>query len=326
MNENVNNQNKKRTDVVCIGFCCVDVCVRGMKEIDRSRELIPADNITIWGGGDAFNEACVLGKLGNSVKLMTGLGTDAAADMLRAIMEKANVDCSLSTITEEGTTSIAVPIVFHDAERGILSSGLSDSLNFYMNPDLLPRAKVVSLGSLYFPPLSDEKNTLEIVKKAKASGSIVCADMMWMDDGSCKLEKYDSVWPYIDYFFPNEQEAASLTGESDPRKMGERFLECGVKNVIIKIGKRGCLAMNGSRSLIVPPLLVDAKDTTGAGDNFAAGFITGLVENRSLQVCCMYANAAASISIQYDGASTGVQSKEQLMEVLKRYEEIKYEK
>lgn len=222
-------------NIICVGFCCVDVLVRGMHEIDRSKEHIAADNITIWGGGDAFNEAVVLGQLGNNVKILTGLGTDGAAAMLKSIMRKAKVDYTLSEVQEGGKTSIAVPIVFQDAERCILASGLSASLNFYMNPEKIIDAKVVSLGSLYFPPLSNEKNTLEIVKKAKKNGSIVCADMMWINDGSCTLEKYKEVWSYIDYFFPNEEEAANLTGEKEAKRIATLLAlkARGIDNIII---------------------------------------------------------------------------------------------
>ncbi len=302
--------------VVCVGFCCVDVLVRGLGDIDRTKELIPADKVTMWIGGDAMNEAYVLNRLGKDVRLMTGFGDDPPADLIRSVLDRAKVDYSLSNVKENSDTSIALPVVYASAERGIISAGLADSLSFYMDPDKLQGAAVVSLASLYFPPLSDEKNTLEIVKRAKENGSIVCADMMWTDDGSCTIEKYRDVWPYIDYFFPNEEEIRNLTGKETIEEMADILLGCGVGHVVIKTGKRGCMARSREDSIIVPPFLVEAKDTTGAGDNFAAGFITGLLEHKNLEECCRYANAAASIAVRYDGASTAIKSRSQLQEVL----------
>ena len=302
--------------VICIGFCCVDVLVRGLKAINKEQEQMPVDKITLWVGGDAMNEAYVLKHMGNNVRLYTGFGEYSAADFIKGVLDRADIDYSLSEIQKGGDTSIAIPVVYQDAERGILTPGLSDSLNFHMDPEKVKGAKVVSLGSLYFPPLIDEKNTLEIVKAAKESGSIVCADMMWVDDGTCTLEKYKEVWKYIDYFFPNEDEARNLTGKEEPEEMAQILMDYGVKHVVIKIGKRGCMLKDAKHCIIVPPFLVKAKDTTGAGDNFAAGFITGLMEDKSLEECCRYANAAASIAIQYDGASTGIKNREQLQRVL----------
>ena len=303
-------------EVLCIGFCCVDVLIRGLGEIDRSREGIPAEKITMWIGGDAMNEAYVLKHLGNRVKLLTGLADDRAAKFIRAVLDEAGIDYSLSYQMQDSDTTIACPVVFQDAERSIINAGLSDSLRFMIDPATMPKARVVSLASLFMPPLDKPQQVLEVARQAKANGSIVCADMMWTE-GVSNLETFREVWQYIDYFFPNEDEAAKLTGKDDPEEMAKTLLDYGVGCVVIKVGKQGCLATNRKGAILVPPYLVKAKDTTGAGDNFAAGFITGLMDGQDLKNCCRYANAAASIAIQFDGASTGIRSRAQLDAVLK---------
>lgn len=303
-------------EVLCIGFCCVDVLIRGLGEIDRSREGIPAEKITMWIGGDAMNEAYVLKHLGNRVKLLTGLADDGAAKFIRAVLDEAGIDHSLSYQMQDSDTTIACPVVFQDAERSIINAGLSDSLRFMIDPATMPKARVVSLASLFMPPLDKPQQVLEVARQAKANGSIVCADMMWTE-GVSNLETFREVWQYIDYFFPNEDEAAKLTGKDDPEEMAKTLLDYGVGCVVIKVGKQGCLATNRKGAILVPPYLVKAKDTTGAGDNFAAGFITGLMDGQDLKNCCRYANAAASIAIQFDGASTGIRSRAQLDSVLK---------
>lgn len=303
-------------EVLCIGFCCVDVLIRGLGEIDRSREGIPAEKITMWIGGDAMNEAYVLKHLGNRVKLLTGLADDGAAKFIRAVLDEAGIDYSLSYQMQDSDTTIACPVVFQDAERSIINAGLSDSLRFMIDPATMPKARVVSLASLFMPPLDKPQQVLEVARQAKANGSIVCADMMWTE-GVSNLETFREVWQYIDYFFPNEDEAAKLTGKDDSEEMAKTLLDYGVGCVVIKVGKQGCLATNRKGAILVPPYLVKAKDTTGAGDNFAAGFITGLMDGQDLKNCCRYANAAASIAIQFDGASTGIRSRAQLDSVLK---------
>ena len=285
-------------EVLCIGFCCVDVLIRGLGEIDRSREGIPAEKITMWIGGDAMNEAYVLKHLGNRVKLLTGLADDGAAKFIRAVLDEAGIDYSLSYQMQDSDTTIACPVVFQDAERSIINAGLSDSLRFMIDPATMPKARVVSLASLFMPPLDKPQQVLEVARQAKANGSIVCADMMWTE-GVSNLETFREVWQYIDYFFPNEDEAAKLTGKDDPEEMAKTLLDYGVGCVVIKVGKQGCLATNRKGAILVPPYLVKAKDTTGAGDNFAAGFITGLMDGQDLKNCCRYANAAASIAIQH---------------------------
>ena len=97
------------------------------------------------------------------------------------------------------------------------------------------------------------------------------------------------------------------------------LLDCGVRNVIIKIGKRGCFIKNQEEAFIVPAFAdTQCLDTTGAGDNFASGFICGLLEGKGLKECAAFANCTASLSVESVGATTGVRNREQ---VEARYQE-----
>ena len=78
----------------------------------------------------------------------------------------------------------------------------------------------------------------------------------------------------------------------------------------MKIGKRGCYIRNADGAMIVPACKgVTAIDTIGAGDNFASGFITGLLEGKDIRECAIYANCTAAVSVQYVGATGGVTDK-----------------
>ena len=61
-------------------------------------------------------------------------------------------------------------------------------------------------------------------------------------------------------------------------------------------------------------------DTTGAGDSFVAGFVSGLLQGESLLECAKFGAATASIAIQFVGATTGVRSIEQVKEVVRRHQ------
>ena len=74
------------------------------------------------------------------------------------------------------------------------------------------------------------------------------------------------------------------------------------------------------KSVIVPAISgIKAIDTIGAGDNFAAGFITALLDGKELINCAQFANAAASIAVQNPGATTGVLNKEQVEKAFEYY-------
>ena len=70
---------------------------------------------------------------------------------------------------------------------------------------------------------------------------------------------------------------------------------------------------NGAERFIVPGYpRSNCIDTTGAGDNFASGFICGLLEGKSLKECAELANCAASVAVEAVGATDGVRSREQV--------------
>ena len=307
--------------VVCTGMSVLDIPIRGLSRvgIDPASEHTRVKRVGINLGGDAVNEAVVLTKLGINAKLYGALSDDNGAKVIAMLLDDVGVDHSLCEIRPGTTTFICMPIVFEDAERVFLSAEKVNFANdFVPDPAKIAGARVVTLASLYSQPYLEPAHALAIAKAAHEQGSIVVADVTY-DKAKGSLDDFTEVWPYVDYFFPNDYEAGLLTGETDPEAMADALLATGMRHVVIKIGRRGCLFKSAHECFIVAPHLVEAIDSTGAGDNFCAGFICGLLEGRDHRECCRYANAAASICIQHDGASTGVTSRAQLQEVLDAY-------
>ena len=134
------------------------------------------------------------------------------------------------------------------------------------------------------------------------------------------IEDVREALSYIDYFFPNYDEAAVLTGKTDIDEIADVLLTCGVKNVILKIGKRGCLVKNAKERFITPAYpKATVVDTTGAGDNFASGFLSFLMEGKKLREASQFANCAASLAIEKIGATAGITSREQADERYAEY-------
>ena len=305
--------------VICTGMSVLDVPIRGLETINPTRESNRAERIGINLGGDAVNEAVVLTRLGVRTRLYSALGDDNAGKVIAFLLDDAGVDRSLCELRPGTASYISVPIVLADAERVFVAGkkGADHVLSFTPDPDKIAGARIVTLASLYSNPYLDPGNALAMARRAHEQGSIVCADVTYHKEKGT-LADFAEVWPYVDYFFPNEWEAGLLTGETEPEAMADALLAAGVGHVVLKVGRRGCLFRSKDESFVSPAYLVDPVDTTGAGDNFCAGFICGLVEGQDHRGCCSYANAAASICIQHDGASTGITSREQLQKVLDR--------
>ena len=112
-----------------------------------------------------------------------------------------------------------------------------------------------------------------------------------------------------------------MTGETDLNKVADTFLGCGIGHVVIKTGKKGCFIKSRDGSILEVPAMqgITAIDTIGAGDNFASGFITAILEGKGLKECAEFANVTASISVQSIGATTGVKNRAQVDARLEEY-------
>lgn len=300
-------------DVLTIGAACVDVLVRGAGRFDPDREINPARQVELCAGGDALNEAVVLTRLGKRTALLTALGKGDAADFITGLLGSAGVDVSLCQRDPKRSSPVSVVMIREDGQRSFISPP-PESLPRMPGELRLPNARVVTLASLYQPPFLDLGFALSCARQAKEMGAVLCADVVCPP--GAKMEQYGALWLLVDYFFPNREEAETLTGEQDAERGAEAILRFGVGTALIKTGKQGCLAKRGGVSHRSPAFLTEAVDTTGAGDCFASGFIAGLLEGEDLPGCCRLANAAASLAVRRTGATAGIESREQLQGVL----------
>lgn len=310
-----------KTEVLCIGLSCVDVLIKNVNlATPFTEEAKAAEYVSLGIGGDAANEAVVLSKLGHSVGIMTGLAEDDTGKYIMNYLENSGVDFSKSQVASEGESPVNVIIIQKNGDRNFINSGTPKAADFIPDSSDVENVKIVSLASLFMPPFTKCSNLLNVAKKAKEIGAVTCLDVIVGPDS--KLDDYREALQYIDYVFPNEEEASLLTGRRKLYDMAQVFLDYGIKNVIIKTGKEGCYVRNREEFYNVPGYVVhNVADTTGAGDNFAAGFISGLLQGKSLKDSCRYACGVAGVAIQYQGGCTGVQSRRQVEEMIKRMEE-----
>lgn len=109
-----------------------------------------------------------------------------------------------------------------------------------------------------------------------------------------------------------------LTGKEDPEDIAQVFLDHGVKVVGLKMGERGCYIRTADVQLSIPRYQVQAVDALGAGDAFAAGFLTGVVKGWDLEQTGRFANAVGALCVTALGATTGVRSLEETLEFMQR--------
>lgn len=305
-------------DIVLAGAAIIDIPVVPVDASVFTRISSPADRIIMTSGGDAMNEALVLSRLGKAVRLITRIGKDDAGAYLKNICQSVGMDTTYMREIDGLDTGINVVLVDQDGERRFLTNP-HGSLRALQVEDIVPealqQAKIFCFASIFVFPRIGSEQLEQLFRMVREQGLIVCADMTSPKQGETVHDLAPAL-RWLDYLFANETEAQAVTGAAEPADMAHILLETGVRHVIIKIGSRGCLIADQTGYMEIIPACPDTRciDTTGAGDNFAAGFFAALLDGRSFADCARFANAAAAVSVEAVGASTGVQSAEQVMQ------------
>jgi sugar/nucleoside kinase (ribokinase family) len=112
-----------------------------------------------------------------------------------------------------------------------------------------------------------------------------------------------------------------VTGKHDPADVARVLMDNGVKVVALKMGVDGCYVKSADAEFRIPRFDVEAIDALGAGDCFAAGFLTGIVKGWDLERTVRFANAVGASCVTALGATTGVKS---LADTSKFMESAKY--
>jgi len=293
----------KKNNVVCFGLTVADILARPVSLDFQKHDTTLVDEIAYAVGGDAFNEAHALAHMGVPVKLISNVGSDIWGDFIIKTGVEAGIDMEYVVRQNKYPTTTSIVLIQQAGERNFICNKESSAMNFepeYLDIPSIENAKVLSLASLYTCEEMDAA-FLEAAKAAKKAGAIITADTIALNVRS--LECSAELFSLLDFIFPNYEEASIITKETSLDGIAKVFLEYGVRNVVIKNGIHGCYIQNLNEKFDVPAYKnTRLIDTTGAGDNFAAGFIYGLFMDLPIRQCAAYANAAAAVSIQYLGA------------------------
>lgn len=306
-----------RYDIICIGTALVDSIIKGFDPSPISASGFRAVSGSLNVGGEAVNESMAAAKLGMRTGILCSLGRDSAGDMVLDALSKAGVDTSLILRSDEHATPVTTMFVNDDGTRKSITNS-AHRYNFHPEryASLFTDAKAVILGSLFRAPFDDPEIVLSVLRSAKKAGSLTVADTKLPNFNFLSLADLKEALPLIDCITPNEDEARYYTGRTDPDEMAEVFLSCGIRNVIVKLGSKGCLFRNPTTRVLLPAHRIDAVDATGAGDNFVAGFTSELLCGSRPEDAVRFANACGAICTTAVGAATALRSREQVLSFL----------
>jgi len=312
-------------DVACLGILVADAIARTVDEMPERGKLMPVEQISLHTGGCAMSASIDLAKLGLKAALLGKVGKDGFGDFMVSTLKNEGVNIDGLVVKEGINTSASLVIVSSSGERTFLHCfGSNADLTYEdVNFDIIKKSKILFIGGVNLMPKFDGVPCGMVVKKAKEMGVYTALDTAWDASGRW-MEIVEPSLPYLDLFIPSYDEAKMIAGKEEPEEIADVFLSKGVKLAVIKLGKDGCFikSKDGEKHLIPTYTDIKAVDATGAGDSFVAGFLTGLIQGWDLYKCGRFANAVGTHCVMEVGATTGIKKMEDILEFMRRYEDI----
>ena len=238
--------------------------------------------ISTQGGGAAANVASWLSFNKTPSYLVVRIGDDSAGQTLITELESYGVEHS-SRVIPNMNTGVVIVIVGREGERTMFpDSGANSGLGLSDLPDL-SQFSAVYLSAYSLINTQSRTGVLEMIDAIKAVGLRIILDPATVGVLIEVGVSAASEWlDFIDTIILNEEESHFLTGKENPVEAAAKLLE-RVNTVVIKRGSNGALGQVRSGQLIqVEAKRTTVVNTTGAGDAFAAGFISIWANNGPL--------------------------------------------
>jgi len=290
-------------DVIAIGELLIDLIA------DKTGVSLD-EQITFkrFAGGAPANFAVGVKRLGISSGMITKVGDDFFGRFLIKTLKEKQVDISQIKTTKEFKTALAF-VGLDETKNPSFSFYRSPCADIMLNEneideEYIKSSKLLMCGTV---SLADEPSRSAIFKAiefAKKHGLQVACDPNLREDlwhFKDPREHLFKVLKNTDIFLPSIAEAELITGEKGDNAF-EAILELGPSIIGVTHGAEGSTILTKDEKFSAPSYKVKVLDTTGAGDAWAAGIITGLLTNMPLSEIPYFANAISALKITRKGA------------------------
>lgn len=275
--------------------------------------------------GAESNVAIALSRLGNSVGWFSKLGNDEFGRYITSVIRGEGVDISRVKIDNEHNTGLLFKERFANSNPNIYYYRKESAASYFSYEDIdeeyIKNSKILHITGIT-PALSErtKKATFHAIKIAKENDVLVSFD----PNIRLKLWSIEEAMPVLleiakqaDIIFPGIDEGKMLLGAEDEKEIAQYFLNNGVGKVAVKLGKRGCYITDGEQKIYVDGFAVEKmEDSVGAGDGFAAGFLSGILRGLPLKECGQWANGVGAMAVLVLGDMEGFPTMQQLLEFI----------
>lgn len=311
---------QKALDVITIGEAMA------MFVATETGELADVEHFMKRVAGAELNVATGLARLGLSVGWVSRVGEDSFGRFVLNTLTKEGIDACGVSKDGRYATGFQLKSKVGNGTDPIVEYFRKGSAASHLSPDDFNEAYFASARHLHLSgvaaALSESSYALldRAARTMKAQGKTISFDpnlrpTLWKSEAEM-VEKLNQLAFQADWVLPGLKEGMILTGLQTPEAIADFYLTRGVRAVIIKTGSDGAWykTADGEQGAVSAVKVDNVVDTVGAGDGFAVGVISALLEGKPLPQAVKRGNKIGSLAIQVQGDSEGLPTREALGE------------
>jgi len=305
-------------DVVTIGEAMAMFVAR------ETGDLAAAETFIKRAAGAELNVAIGLARLGLKVGWVSRVGDDSFGRFICQVLESEGVDHRQVTKDARYPTGFQLKSKVDDGSDPLVEYFRKGSAASHLsvedfNSDYFGAARHLHLSGVA-AALSPSSLALlkHSAKEMRARGKTISFDpnlrpVLWRSEEEMR-QQLNHLAEYADWVLPGEKEGYILTGYRQPEAIADFYLDKGVKAVVIKTGCDGAWykTAQGEQGQVEAIRVENVVDTVGAGDGFAVGVISALLEGKTLPQAIKRGNRIGSLAIQVIGDSEGLPTRSEL--------------
>ncbi len=299
-------------DVVTIGEAMA------MFIAEQTGDLAAAERFNKRIAGAELNVAIGLARLGLQVGWVSRVGDDSFGRFTLQQLAKEAVDHRCVTVDTRYRTGFQLKSRVDDGSDPEVEYFRAGSAASHLSPDDFNASYFGQARHLHLSGVAAaiSETSLALCKHAakemRAQGKTISFDpnlrpVLWRSEEEMR-KQLNLLAEYADWVLPGEREGLILTGYRQPEAIADFYLDKGVRAVVIKTGSDGAWfkTADGDKGLVAPMRVDKVVDTVGAGDGFAVGLISALLEGKTLPQAILRGNRIGSLAIQVAGDSEGL--------------------
>lgn len=301
---------KRPFDIIAIDAIDMDIVMK-VDRLPKRGEKIMGDLVGRLPGGPCANFACAVARLGLRVASFATVGSDAAGQLLIDDFIDYGVSTEFVQVEDGEDTPFTVILIEPDGERVII---VAPAFKPRYSDEEYEHAFAQTRAIHTFP--SDPARFIHQAKIAHAQQTKVMFDVEATANAS--RQELEAMLRWVDIASFNEQGFVRVAGEAATIENARKLLAYGPRTVVVTLADRGALAVTAVTAAQIPGHSVTVQDTTGAGDTFNAAFLSATLQEKSLEQCLTFANAAAALSVTGLGPRGNLPTRAEVEEFLGR--------